>query len=84
MIINKNTEGTRTEHIHIYQVGHQEIQRHLKFRGHLRAQPEDALAYSQLKEELTETYRDDPMGYTYGKNEFVEKIDKCANAWKGN
>jgi len=56
----------------------------LRFRDHLRAHPEDALAYSQLKEELAEIYRDDPMGYSNGKNEFGEKIDKLADAWKGN
>jgi len=80
----KNTEGIRTHHIHIYQVEHREIQRHLKFRDYLRAHPEDAQVYSQIKAELAEKYRDDPMNYTNGKNEFVEKIDKRANKWKGN
>ena len=79
----KDTEGIRTQHIHIYQVGHKEIQRHLQFRDYLRTHPEDALVYSQLKEELSKTYRNDPQGYTNGKDEFVEKIDKRANKWKG-
>lgn len=51
---------------------------------YLRAHPEDTLAYRQLKEGLAETYRDDLMGYTNGKNEIVETIDKRASAWKGN
>ncbi|MCK4724245.1 MAG: GrpB family protein, partial [Anaerolineales bacterium] len=69
-----DTEGIRTQHIHVYQVGHKEIQRHLQFRNYLRTHPEDALVYSQLKEELSKTYRNDPEGYTNGKDEFVEKI----------
>ena len=80
----KNTEGIRSQHIHVYQVGHKEIQRHLHFRDYLRAHPEDALVYSKLKEELAKTYRNDPQGYTNGKDEFVEKIDERAKKWKDN
>jgi GrpB-like predicted nucleotidyltransferase (UPF0157 family) len=74
----KNTAGSRTHHIHIYQVEHQEIARHLKFRDYLLAHPEDVLAYSQLKEALVEKFRDDPTSYTNGKDEFVNKIDRRA------
>ncbi len=80
----KDTAGNRTHHIHIYQVEHQEIARHLKFRDYLRAHPEDGLTYSQLKETLVDKFRDDPIRYTNGKDEFIEKIDKRAEQWVGN
>jgi len=57
----KNTAGSRTHHIHIYQVEHQEIARHLRFRDYLRTHPEDSLAYSQLKKALVEKFCNDPI-----------------------
>jgi GrpB-like predicted nucleotidyltransferase (UPF0157 family) len=76
----KDTAGERSHHVHMFQVGHPEIGRHLKFRDYLRAHPEEAQAYSQLKEALAETHRDDPDSYTDGKSEFIGRIDKLAGS----
>lgn len=79
---NKKTGSTHTHHLHIFQVGNSEIDRHLNFRDYLRAHPEEAQAYSQLKDHLAEKYRHDSVAYTEGKNEFVREIDRKAMAWR--
>jgi GrpB-like predicted nucleotidyltransferase (UPF0157 family) len=79
---NKKTGSTHTHHLHIFQVGHPEINRHLDFRDYLRAYPADAQAYSQLKEELAQKHRHDSIAYTEGKNDFVQEIDHRAAMWR--
>jgi GrpB-like predicted nucleotidyltransferase (UPF0157 family) len=41
---SKDKEGTHTHHVHIYQIGNPEIDRHIKFRDHLSTHPDDAQA----------------------------------------
>ena len=40
-----------THHVHLFQIGNQEIIRHLAFRDYLRAHPKEAQRYGQLKKE---------------------------------
>lgn len=71
-----------THHLHIFETGHPDIERHLNFRDYLRLHPDEALAYSELKERLVEAFREDPDGYTDGKDAFVRDIDQKAKEWK--
>ena len=77
----KDTNGVRSHHVHIFQVGHPEIDRHILFREYLRSHPEDAHAYSQLKESLAHQYRLDPPGYNDAKSTFIQEIDRKAAVW---
>ena len=78
----KDTNGVRTHHVHVFQVGHPEIDRHINFRDYLRHHPEDARAYSQLKESLVQQYRFDSQGYCDAKSTFIQEIDRKAAAWR--
>ena len=69
-------------HIHAFEVGHPEIQRHLDFRDYLRAHPKDAAAYQELKFALSKKYPLDPISYTNGKTDFILSIDQKAAAWR--
>lgn len=71
----------RTHHVHAYQAGHPEIARHIHFRDYVRAHPDDAQAYSQLKEQLAQQYRAEPLSYTEAKSDFVREIDRKAEGW---
>ena len=73
---SKNMEGTRTHHVHIFQVGNSEIDRHKKFRNHLIAHPDDAQAYNQLKIELAKIFPEDVDQYTEAKSDFIQYIDE--------
>lgn len=68
----------RTHHVHIFQIGNPEIDRHIRFRDWMRDNLEDRRAYENLKRQLAEQFRNDITTYTEGKNEFIALIDKKA------
>ena len=51
-----------------------ELRRHLAFRDYLRAHPDDARRYAELKRELAARYVTDIDRYVDGKAEFIEAI----------
>jgi GrpB-like predicted nucleotidyltransferase (UPF0157 family) len=77
-----NREGIRTHHIHTFKAGSAQIDRHLAFRDYLRCHPDDALKYSQLKQQLAQKYPTDIQGYMDGKDAFIREIDRKASAWQ--
>jgi GrpB-like predicted nucleotidyltransferase (UPF0157 family) len=66
------TASHRTHHLHLVD-DRGELERRLRFRDHLRADPALAERYATLKRALAERYRDDREAYTEAKGEFVEK-----------
>jgi GrpB-like predicted nucleotidyltransferase (UPF0157 family) len=70
-----NSVGVRTHHIHTFETGSPQIDRHLAFRDYLRSHPEDAQKYSQLKQQLAQKYSDDIERYMDGKAGFIKAID---------
>ena len=72
----------RTHHIHAFEVGSLEINRHLQFRDFLRESREDAEAYALLKIQLGQTYRNDPLGYNQAKSIFIRGVDIKAREWQ--
>jgi len=66
----------RTHHVHIFEVGSQQIKRHIDFRDYLISHPKTAKEYSLLKENLAKKYRYDIDKYQKGKDSFIKKIDK--------
>jgi len=69
-------------HIHIFQSGNLELERHLNFRDYLIAHPQDALAYSRLKEDLARLFPEDIDNYVAGKSDFIKNMDDKALEWK--
>jgi GrpB-like predicted nucleotidyltransferase (UPF0157 family) len=74
--------GIRTHHVHTFQVGSPEIERHLVFRDYMIAHPDDAQNYSELKHLLAKQYPNDIDGYMDGKDEFIKEMDRKAAAWR--
>ena len=66
--------GTQRHHLYVCVNGNAELRRHLAFRDHLRAKPEEARRYEALKRELAQRYRGDRVAYNDGKTEFVEAV----------
>jgi GrpB-like predicted nucleotidyltransferase (UPF0157 family) len=73
-----------THHVHVFQVGDPQIQRHLGFRDYLRAHSEEAQAYGRLKERLALAFPEDIEAYMAGKNDFIEQIDRKARTWRAS
>lgn len=67
-------------HLYVHGPDSREYTRHINFRNHLRANPEDAWAYEHLKRRLAQQYRNDREGYNQSKTEFVETILRKAGA----
>lgn len=68
----------RTHHVHIYEWGNTEIERHLAFRNYLRAHPDVASKYGNLKEKLSQRFPYDIESYIKGKEQLVLEIDRKA------
>lgn len=70
----------RSHQIHLYPSGHVEIERHLLFRDYLRTHSDTAQEYAKLKYLLAGQYRNDRLGYTDAKTQFVCSIEQRARA----
>ncbi len=78
---SKGLDGERTHHIHAYQLGNPEIERHLAFRDYMISHSDDALAYSILKERLARQFPFDIEAYMDGKDAFIKERERLALAW---
>ena len=79
-----NREGIRTHHIHAFESGSAEAERHLAFRDYMLAHPEDARNYSELKRKLAEENPQNMDGYIDGKDDFIKEIDRRAARWRNS
>ncbi len=69
-------EQKRTHHIHIFEEGSGEVERHLHFRDYLRTSSEALTEYESLKLFLAKEHSQNRNAYTEGKEAFVKQIDK--------
>ncbi len=72
----------RTHHIHVYEEGHPDIERHLAFRDYVRSHPEHLHAYGQLKLALAAQFPTNMDAYIEGKDQLVKEIEKKAISWR--
>ena len=77
-----NASGARTHHVHAFEAGHTEVERHLAFRDYMISHPEEAQVYSNLKRKLAQEHPDDIEAYMDGKDPFVKEYEAKAIAWR--
>ncbi|KAA0549957.1 GrpB family protein [Bacillus sp. BGMRC 2118] len=70
----------RTHHIHVYQLNHPQIERHLVFRDYLSTHSEEVRLYTKFKEELASQF-ENTSEYSPAKKAFVSKMEKRALEW---
>ena len=75
--------GLRTQNVHAFEHGSQHVARHLAFRDFMRAHPDVARQYSDLKRQLAERYPHDIEGYMDGKDAFIKQMEARALGWRG-
>ncbi|QPC47874.1 GrpB family protein [Mangrovibacillus cuniculi] len=73
--------SNRTHHVHVFQHGSPDVERHVAFRDFLRVHPDEAARYGQLKETLASRFPYDMAAYIDGKNDLVLEIEKKALEW---
>jgi GrpB-like predicted nucleotidyltransferase (UPF0157 family) len=68
----------RTHQVHLVDHGSDFWKRHLLFRDFLRAHPETATEYHNLKKGLAVKFRADREGYTEAKTAFIRSVEDRA------
>lgn len=71
----------RTHHVHMYEMGNPEIERHLAFRNFLRKHPVIAKKYGDFKKLLAKQFPYDMTAYINGKEELAKEIEQQAIDW---
>jgi len=76
----KPSPAFRTHHLHLMPFGGAEWIATIAFRDYLRARPEIAADYGELKARLARQYRDDREAYTQAKGPFITRVTQAALA----
>jgi GrpB-like predicted nucleotidyltransferase (UPF0157 family) len=79
----KPPERPRAFHVHVIQAGGPHEQRHLAVRDFLRAHPDVARAYADLKHAVAGRHRGDRLAYMAGKEPFLVELEQRALEWSG-
>lgn len=69
-----DAEGRRTHHLHIYDLPTFHARPERLFRDYVRAHPEVAQPYAQLKRSLAERLGHDRAAYTEAKTDFIQSV----------
>ncbi|MBI4785826.1 MAG: GrpB family protein [Chloroflexi bacterium] len=70
----KSRGDTQTHHLHIFEATNWLHRHELVFRDYMRAHPEAARQYVELKKQLAAQYGPDRTGYTAAKTDFIRAI----------
>lgn len=79
----RHAEGHRTHHLHLVIHGSHDWHARIGFRDMLRANPDIALRYRNLKTRLADTMGLDREAYTSAKTKFIEEILRHADGVSG-
>src|SRR5262245_37231903 len=73
LFFRKGLPGPWTHHVHVMEPSNPGWERRLLFRDYLRAHPNAADAYMNLKRRLAASFKDDIAAYRNGKDVFVQE-----------
>jgi GrpB-like predicted nucleotidyltransferase (UPF0157 family) len=76
-----DSTGKRTHQIHAFAQGSPHVARHLAFRDFMRAHPDVAREYGDLKRRLAEAHPHDIEAYMDGKDGFIKEMEARALEW---
>jgi GrpB-like predicted nucleotidyltransferase (UPF0157 family) len=71
----------RSHHLHVCQAGSRQELRHLAVRDFLRAHPDEAASYEQLKRALVREHPEDRLAYVAGKDQYMLELEARAVRW---
>jgi GrpB-like predicted nucleotidyltransferase (UPF0157 family) len=71
LFFRKGSSGPWTHHVHIMELSNPRWDAFLSFRDYLRANPDVASSYGNLKKALAAKFKDDIAGYRNAKGDFV-------------
>lgn len=77
-----NENGVRLYHVHAFEKGNPEINRHLVFRDYLRTHPEQAAKYADVKQQAAARNPYDIETYMVEKEPIIKEIEHQAYKWR--
>ena len=84
LFFRKGPPGPWTHHVHLMEPSFSRWDALVVFRDYLRAHPEAARAYANIKRALAASSKDDIKAYRNGKSRFVEETTAKARAWRAD
>ncbi|TWC07436.1 GrpB-like predicted nucleotidyltransferase (UPF0157 family) [Bradyrhizobium macuxiense] len=81
LFFRKGPPGPWTHHLHVTEPSHPRWEALVVFRDYLRAHPEAARAYADIKRGLAASSQDNIGAYRNGKTVFVQETTAKALAW---
>jgi GrpB-like predicted nucleotidyltransferase (UPF0157 family) len=84
LFFRKGPPGPWTHHVHVMEPSHSRWEARLVFRDYLRAHPEAASAYANIKRALAASSKGDIEAYRTGKDIFVEETTAKARRWRAD
>ena len=82
LFFRKGPPGPWTHHLHMMEPSQPRWEALVVFRDYLRAHPEAACAYADIKRALAASSKDNIGAYRNGKTAFVEETTARARAWR--
>jgi GrpB-like predicted nucleotidyltransferase (UPF0157 family) len=76
-----NENGVRLYHVHAFEKGNPEIERHLVFRDYLRTHPEQAAKYAEVKQQAAARNPYDIEAYMIEKEPIIKELEQQAYKW---
>ena len=76
-----DSAGRRTHQVHAFADGSPHLRRHLAFRDFMRAHPDVAARYGELKRRLAAAHPHDLDAYMDGKDAFIKEVEARALEW---
>lgn len=80
--LKSNENGVRLYHVHAFEKGNQEINRHLVFRDYLRTYPKQAAKYAEVKQRAAASNPYDIESYMVEKEPIIKELEKQAYKWR--
>ena len=78
---SQNRNGVRYSHVHVCNVGHEQIPEMLAFRDYLREHAHEAKRYGEVKSRLARQFVYNNVEYMRGKHGLVEEMTRSATEW---
>ncbi|WP_371878590.1 GrpB family protein [Conexibacter sp. S30A1] len=75
-------DGAPPHHLYTVVAGSEPHRDHIDFRNYLRAHPDTAHEYAELKDRLAVEHRNDRLGYTEAKAAFITQVLRDARQTK--
>lgn len=81
VFFKEKEDSQKTENIHVCEKDSPKAIQFIQTRDYLRAHPERAIAYGEVKEKLKNQHPDDYPAYRAGKQAFLDETEKLTYEW---